>query len=285
MHPFGVATEKGVVWVTDYQAGSLVRIDPSANRITRIHVAQHASHLVIQGGFVWVIDDQASAVISVDTRSNNVINIPIRPRPQDRPVAIAAGEGSVWVVLANTYEYVPNVRNRLQSSLVRLDPATGEILDTISLPGTAAGVAVGGGAVWVASRVDPPVVYRIDPKTKQVAATIDSGHPASGAVTYQDPYLWAANADGYLTRIDSRTNRATAFDVGSPEWPVLVSDGQSIWISAPLDNLVARFNPATGAITRTVPTGGSRPQGFAFLGSDIWVANYLDGTVTKLPIN
>jgi streptogramin lyase len=285
-YPFGVATERGVAWVTEYEAGNLVRIDTSANRITtRIHAALHASHVVIQEGFAWIIDDQASALISVDTRSHQIRTIPLRPRPQDRPVAVAAGEGSVWVVLANTYEYALDRRNRLPSSLVRLDPASGEILDTISLAGTAAGVAVGGGAVWVASRVDPPVVYRIDPKTKQVAATIDSGHPTSGAVTYQDPYLWAANADGYLTRIDSRTNRATAFDVGSPEWPVLVSDGQSIWISAPLDNLVARFNPATGAITRTVPTGGSRPQGFAFLGSDIWVANYLDGTVTKLPIN
>jgi DNA-binding beta-propeller fold protein YncE len=134
------------------------------------------------------------------------------------------------------------------------------------------------------SRVDPAVVYRIDPKTNRIAATIDSGHPASGAVTYQEPYLWAANADGYLTRIDSRTNRVTSFAVGSPEWPVLVAEGQAIWISAPLDNIVARFDIATGAISKTMRTG-SRPQGFAFLGNDIWVANYGDGTVAKLPIN
>jgi streptogramin lyase len=285
-HPFGVATEKGVVWVTEYDAGNLVRIDASTNRITAsIRVAPHASNLVIQRGFAWVIDDQASALISVDTRSQVVRSIPIRPRPQDRPVAVAAGEGSVWVVVANTYEYVPDLRNRLPSSLVRLDPASGAILDLISLPGRAAGVAVGGGSVWVASRVDPPAIYRIDPKTKRVVATIDSGHPTSGAVTYQEPYLWAANQDGYLTRIDSRTNQTTVFEVGSPEWPALVSDGQSIWISAPLDNIVARFDPSTGAISRTVPTGGSRPQMFAFLGNDIWVTNYLDGTVARLPIN
>jgi streptogramin lyase len=284
--PLGVATEKGVVWVTEYEAGNLVRIDPGASRITAsIHVALHASHLVIHGGFAWVIDDQASALISVDTRSNQVRSFPLRPRPQDRPVAVAAGEGSVWVVLANTYEYALDRRNNLPTSLVRIDPASGEVLDTISLPGAAAGVAVGGGSVWVASRLDPPVVYRIDPKTKRVAATIDAGHPASGAIIYEEPYLWAASQDGYLTRIDSRTNRATAFEVGSPEWPALVSDGQSIWISAPLDNLVARFDPAAGAISRTVHTGGSHPQGFALLGNDIWVANYGDGTVTKLPIN
>jgi DNA-binding beta-propeller fold protein YncE len=167
---------------------------------------------------------------------------------------------------------------------VRVDPASGEVLATIPLPGNAAGVAVGGGAVWVISTLDPITIYRIDPNTKRVVATIDTGHTPTGALAYLDPYLWVANKDGDLTRIDSRTNRVTSFAVGSPEWPALVAEGQAIWISAPLDNMVARFDIATGAISKTMRTG-SRPQGFAVLGNDIWVANYGDGTVAKLHIN
>ena len=55
-------------------------------------------------------------------------------------------------------------------------------------------------------------------------------------------------------------------------------------MSAPLDNIVARFDPGTGTVTRTV-RAGTRPQEFAFLGNDLWVTNYMDGTVAKLPIN
>jgi len=48
---------------------------------------------------------------------------------------------------------------------------------------------------------------------------------------------------------------------------------------------MVRYSPASlGAVTSTI-RAGTRPQGFAFLGTDMWVANYVDGTVTKLPIN
>lgn len=283
--PFGVAIDKGAAWVTEYEAGNLVRIDTGANRIiARTHVGPHASHVVVLGGFAWVVDDLGGALISVDTRTNQLAkNIPMRPTAELRPFGVATGEGSLWVVLAESTEYYANPKNR-PSQLVRVDPASGEVLATIPLPGNAAGVTVGGGAVWVASTLEPITIYRIDPATERVAATISTGHTASGVLVYLEPYLWAANQDGYLTRIDSRTNRSTLFEVGSPEWPALVAEGNAIWISAPLDNIVARFDIATGAISKTMRTG-SRPQGFAFLGNDIWVANYGDGTVAKLPIN
>ncbi len=284
--PVGVATEKGAAWVTEYEAGNLVRIDTSSNRITaRIHIGPHASHVIIEGGFAWVVDDLGGALIAVDTRTNRVsMNVPMRPTGELRPFGVTGGDGSLWVVLAESTEYYANPKNR-PSQLVRVDPASGEVLATIPVPGNATGVAVGGGAVWVVSTLEPITIYRIDPTTKRVAARIDTGHTASGVLVYREPYLWAANKDGYLTRIDSRNNLARLFEVGSPEWPALVAEGNAIWISAPLDNIVARFDPATGTVSRTVGTGGSRPQGFAFVGNDIWVANYLDGTVAKLPVN
>ena len=284
--PFGVATERGATWVTEYEAGNLVRIDTSANRVAaRIHIGPHASHVVLKGGFAWVTDDLGGTLISVDTVTNRVgKQIPMRPRPELRPIAIVADAGSIWVPLATNNENISKPHDP-PSQLVRVDASTGEVLATISVPGIAAGVEVGGGAVWVVSTLNPIAVYRIDPTAKVITATIDTGHTPSGAMAYLDPYLWVANQDGDLTRIDSRTNRATSFTIGSPEWPALVAQGQAIWISAPLDNIVARFDPATGAISRTVPTGGSRPQIFAFLGNDMWVANYIDGTLVRLPIN
>jgi hypothetical protein len=279
-----MATEKGAAWVTEYQAGNLVRIDGSSNRITRVHVGPHASHVVIQRGVAWVVDDLGSAVIGVDTEAARVVKeIPLRANAALRPNAIAAGDGSIWVTLGLSTENPP-VASVPASQLVRLVPGGNDEVSTTNLTGVLAGVVVGGGAVWVASVLDPVTIYRVDPTVKGKVASIDTGHPVSGALAYLDPDLWVANKDGYLTRIDSRTNRVTSFAVGSPEWPALVAEGQAIWISAPLDNIVARFDIGMGAISKTVRTG-SRPQGFAFLGNDIWVANYVDGTVVKLPIN
>jgi len=281
--PFGMATEPGAAWVTEYEGGNLVRIDTSANRIAgRIHVGRHASHVAIQNGFAWVVDDLGGSLISVDTKVNRVSqSIPMRPTADLRPVGLATGQGSLWVILAPQYYSYAKLP---PSQLVRVDPASGGVLANIPVPGNGAGVAVGGGAVWVVSTLEPVTIYRIDPMTNRIAARIDTGHTASGALVFQEPYLWAANQDGYLTRIDSRSNAATPFEVGSPEWPALVAEGGAVWISAPLDNIVARFDPGTGTVTRTVHAG-SRPQGFAFLGNDMWVANYIDGTVARLPIN
>ena len=283
--PFGVATEKGDAWVTEYQAGNLVRIDASSNRIiARVHVGPHASHVVIQGGIAWVVDDLGGTVIGVDTETGRVVKkIPLRADAALRPNAIASDAGSVWVTMGLSTEY-PAYASAPPSELVGFVPRSNE-LSTTSLSGVLAGVVVGGGAVWVASVLDPATIYRIDPATKRLVASIETGHPVSGAIVYLNPDLWVANRDGYLTRIDSRTNQVVGnFEVGSPEWPALVAEGNAIWISAPLDNIVARFDPGTGTVTRTV-RAGTRPQEFAFLGNDLWVTNYMDGTVAKLPIN
>jgi sugar lactone lactonase YvrE len=282
--PFGVATDKGAAWVTEYQAGNLVRIDASSNRvIARVHVGPHASHVVIQGGVAWVVDDLGGAVIGVDTGAARVVKeIPLRVEAALRPNAIAAGDGSIWISVGQNTEN-PGTSVPV-SQLVRFVPGN-NVLSTTNVTGVLAGVVVGGGAVWVASILDPVRIYRIDPATKRIVASIDTGHPVSGALAFLDPDLWVANRDGYLTRIDARTNRVVGnFEVGSPEWPALVAEGSAIWISAPLDNIVARFDPATGAVSKTITTG-SRPQGFAVLGNDLWVANYVGETVAKLPIN
>jgi DNA-binding beta-propeller fold protein YncE len=284
--PFGIAAEPGSIWATEYDLGNLVRIDPVTSRIVgRSHVGVHAAHVVAHGGFIWVTDDQGGSVISVDEKTGAISrDIPLRQNFDLRPSAIAAGGDSVWVTLAPGFEHGASAQIP-PCQLVRIEISRKEVVATIPIRGVAAGVALGGGAVWVASLLEPASIYRIDPTTNRVVATIATGHPLSGALAFKAPDLWVANQDGYLTRIDSRTNQVIGnFEVGSPEWPALVADGQSIWISAPLDNVVARFDPGLGAVTSTT-RAGTRPQGFAFLGKDMWVANYVDGTVTKLPIN
>ena len=283
--PYGVAVGNGSVWVTEYEQGNLVRIDPATNRVVaRVRVGPHASHVLIQDGFAWVLDDLGNALIRVDVASNRVVNkISLQAGFDMRPSDLAGGAGSLWVTMgSNAY---PATAARQLGELLRIDTATSAVTAT-QIDGVAAGVALGGGAVWVSSIiVEPTTIFRIDPATNRVVANIETGHPVSGPLAFGDSALWVANNDGYLTRIDARSNKVIGnFELGSPEWAAMLAVGKDLWISAPLDNILARFDPTIGAVASTVRAGG-RPQVFALLGSDIWVANYVDGTVAKLPIN
>jgi streptogramin lyase len=282
--PFGVAVGEGSVWVTEYERGYLVRIDAATYRVVaRMRVGVHASHVLVQDGSAWVLDDLGGALIRVDTLSNRIVKeIPMRPTLNLRPTALAGDAGSVWVTLGSTTEIVG--KTGPVGQVVRVDTATNG-LSTIPIDGEAAGVTVGGGAVWVTTILrEPSNIYRIDLATGRVVASLQTGHPVSGPVVYSDSGVWVANTDGFLTDIDSRTNVVVGnFDVGSPEWPAIVATGKHLWLSAPVDNLVAKFDPQAGGITATVHSG-RRPQGFAVGGNDMWVANYGDGTVVRLPI-
>jgi len=254
--PFGIAVEDGSVWTTEYERGNLVRIDPGTSRVVaRRHIGVHAAHIVADGGFIWVSDDLLGSVISVDEKSGTISrDIPLRQNFDLRPSAIAAGGDSVWVTMAPGFEH-PAAPQIPPGQLVRIDMMSKSVVATIPIRGVATGVAVGGGGVWVASVLEPAAIYRIDPATNRVVATIATGHSPTGALAFEALDLWVANQDGYLTRIDSRTNQVVGnFEVGSPEWPALVR-------------------------------AGTRPQEFALLGNNLWVANYLDGTAAKLPIN
>src|ERR1700682_576464 len=293
--PFGVAAGGGYVWVTEYQRGNLVRIDPATSRIVdRVHFDGRAAQLLVQDGFVWVIDDQRRFIIQVDATSNRVINqIPMQPAfdPAFDLSGLAGSAGSVWVTLGSRTVYRGRgvlgelVRVEHLGELVRIDTAT-SATSTILIDGVATGVPVGGDAVWVTTVLpEPTSIFRIDPATNRVVARVETGQPVSGPLAYADSGLWVANNNGYLTRIDSRTNKVVGnFEVGSPKWAAMLSVGKNLWISAPLDNILARFDPATGAVASTV-RAGSRPQMFALLGTDMWVASYGDGTLVKLPIN
>jgi DNA-binding beta-propeller fold protein YncE len=272
--PYGVAVGAGSVWVTEYEQGYLVRIDPATGRVlARVRVGPHASHVLIQDGFAWALDDLGGAIVKVDLVSNRkVLEIALQPAFSLR---VALG--------SNSYSFRPGQQ---LGQLQRIDTATSALTATIPIDGFAAGVAVGGGAVWVSTILLEPIsIFRVDPATNRIVARVDTGHPVSGPLAFGDSVLWVANNDGYLTRIDARSNKVTGnFELGSPEWAAMLAVGKDLWISAPLDNLLAKFDPATGAVASTI-RAGARPQEFAFLGTNVWVANYNEGTVAKLPIN
>ncbi len=200
--PHGVAVGDGSVWVTTGAIGgrlSLLRIDPASGVVdSSIDVAHlpfsppAASDVVARAGAVWI--SAPSLLARVDERTRRVVS---RPTHLDGPLAF--GEAALWV----TPEYASAL-----DAVGRFDPRLSAPPVRVPLPFHPAGIAVGGGAVWV-TRTDGDTVWRIDPRTSTVSRTITVGNLASG-VAFGDGAVWVASGDGTVSRIDPSSNRVVA---------------------------------------------------------------------------
>jgi ABC-type transport system substrate-binding protein len=184
-----------------------------------------------------------------------------------RPGAVATGEGNVWVTLPD------------RGAVIQIDPATMSIVDTVSVGSNPVDIAVGADSVWVANGGDS-TVSRISPaRNNEVVDTIPMpGAPA--AIAVNDQGVWVADSFGdAITQIDPETDEPQA-SVPVGDQPVdLVNDGEELWVA----------NAASGSVSQVVGGEevqsvdvGEGPQAVAMGADGILVANFLDGTVSRI---
>ena len=146
------------------------------------------------------------------------------------PRAIAVGEGAVWATVDNA------TGGSDDWLVVKIDPGTNEILDTI--PTRDAGdIAVGAGAVWVtSSQGGDGVVVRVDPGTGEVVTTIPVG-PGLSNVEFGFGAVWVTlnfGGDppaGEVVRIDPDANEIVARAPVNGGWPRDIAIGEgSVWV-------------------------------------------------------
>jgi dipeptidyl aminopeptidase/acylaminoacyl peptidase len=153
--------------------------------------------------------------------------IPVGSFPRD----VAVGGGAVWVTV-NDF----NVGEPESHSLLRIDPATNEIVATIPV-NSSGNVAVGYDSVWTIDDVEgsPDAVRRIDPATNEVTATIPVGSYAFD-VAVDAVGVWVtrdidgAGESGEVIRVDPSTNEVVArIPVEGRIRDVVVGDG-GVWV-------------------------------------------------------
>jgi streptogramin lyase len=205
-----VTTNDGAVWVASVLDGAVVRFDPVSQQVlARINIPR-PSRLAAGDGVVWVIslpDDAPDGhAVAIDTRTDRIVaDVEVGLQP----IAIAFGEGSVWVI--------DQGRQRLQ----RIDPRANAIVASIPVGFLPTGVAVSEGSIWVvslsASGVDGPALSRIDPTTNTNLGSISVGHGAPVAVAVGAGSLWVAtrNPDA-IVRVDPPTAPVAAGNQLSP---------------------------------------------------------------------
>jgi hypothetical protein len=134
------------------------------------------------------------------------------------------GFGSLWVSL---------ITNEGKEELLRVDPASGDVLHTFPLtnfPGHewgGGGLAIGGGSVWVAGAdagIEQAVLSRIDPATNAVAEIPLEGRAVSDvAFDVQSGGLWAlvaglAEGAAQVVEIDADTGEVVSATPFEAEW-------------------------------------------------------------------
>lgn len=164
-------------------------------------------------------------------------------------------------------------------SLQRIDPKTNKLVATIAAGAGADSIAIGDGAVFVAS-TDARTVSRIDPRSNAIVKQVSTGVPKSLAVGRpQEPALWVVinkSAESCtLSQLDPKTlstNYATSF--GEACGPVVTRGGQT-WFGGSGGALVL-VDWGSGNAMLTVRTGyisGAEGQGLAVGAGAVWLAS------------
>ena len=189
----------------------------------------------------------------------------------DRPGAMAIAFGSVWVIQPD--------RDRV----VRLDGEDGSVRDTIRVGSSPAAIAAGDDEMWVTNSTDG-TISRIDVDTNEASATVLAGSRPTG-IAVGGGALWVADSSGAaLLRIDpSGAGEPSSVDLpGEPAGVAWTADG--VWVSYSPDKIARVDAPANGststiALTQTV---GTEPTAVLAAHGSLWVANHLDGTVSRI---
>ncbi|UOE43264.1 Vgb family protein [Agromyces larvae] len=222
-------------------------------------------------GLIDVIDLESLTTVATWTVP------PVAPGDNGRAQFLAVGpDGALYA----------SVRN--QARVVRLDPVSGEVevsFNTGSLP---AGIAVGGGYLYVAVSVGQ-TVSRFDLAAPTTVSTIDV--PTAPATYYlalspDGSQLWVS---GYTSTIVARVDTAdftTRFTVNlgaRVAGGVVAADGARIYVPLENANAVAVLDTADGSELGRVAVGAD-PRFIAFVPGTqwAWVSNVLGASLSLI---
>jgi YVTN family beta-propeller protein len=276
-HPTGVAVGAAHVWVTTAGDESLRRIDPKTLGVLRIPANGSPVGLAVKGGVVYVDNGFPSPnVTRIDAQSGQRDDV-ILPRCLSAGACptIASGSGGVWLAGVSPPGDATEV--------VRLStgPAPGGIVNKVAIPAPApldaaharfdlTAVAVSAGAVWVLGDALDRRLWRVDPRTGRIVATIKLPFAPFGIAAGPGGVWVTAQLGDTVSRVDPATDRITrTIQVGRGASSVALGAG-AVWVANAIDGTVSRIDPATERVVATIAVGSS-PSGIAVDGGSVWV--------------
>ena len=236
-----------------------------------IAVGRGAGAPAVGAGAVWVPNTGDGTLSRVDPAANAAVATiryaPARPAGETGEFydSAAFGHGSVWVA------------SDQRGLVARIDPSTNQVLATIPVAARPAEITVTSDAVWVAHFLQP-VATRIDPATNAKTERQVPGAPLTGAAGDGSTIWLLANEPQTLIHLDSGGHEIAHADAtpSAPvkrsflqAWWLTVGEG-AVWATHPNQDVVTRTDPASAAVTATVPVPVGRLFGVAAGGGSVW---------------
>ena len=254
--PCAAAAGGGFVWVSEFAAPYLVKINPRTNKVVaRIGIGSGSCGLAYGAGSLWIEDTNSSTVSRVSASTGTRTRaIPVGIIPYDATFA----SGAAWVTSHGA------------NDLERIDPTRNRVVKRWKLT-QANGVVGAFGAIW-ATGTDG--VIRVDPATSSLVATIPVAGGGAVWTAASDDAVWVTTATG-LARIDPQSNSisATIAIPGAPALgdPALVAG--KVWVPQIRRNSIAVVDPATNTVVRTVKAGAG-PFVVTEINGEAWVPSW-----------
>jgi streptogramin lyase len=194
--PYNVWIGADSVWVADDGGGEMIRVDPVANEVVaRIPVGDGPADIAFSGTSAWVINHRDRRLVRIDTERNRATVL--RKIPGGAPERLELVDGTLWVTGRGT-------------DLLRVDPETGRVEQTVDVGASGIDLVVADGAVWVPSRsdaVDPSgfptmeALRRVAPNGRAATAAQPTAPVDVHGLAATDGYVWLADTtNGVLYR-------------------------------------------------------------------------------------
>jgi hypothetical protein len=225
------------IWVSEYGAPYLLKIDPATNKVvSKAGIGTGSCGLGYGAGSMWIEDTNTSTVSRVSVATGKRTKaIKVGFTPYDTTFAY----GSAWTTAFT------------QGELERIDPAKNAVVNRWKLA-KATGAVGAFGSVWATGSDG---VIRVDPATHKIIARIAIDNGAGWTAASADA-VWVTTLTG-IARIDPQTNTvvanvplAGAPAVGDPD----VVDGQ-VWVPQIRKNSIAIVDPSSNTVARTIKAG------------------------------
>lgn len=267
--PSGLAFGNGQLWVANTGDGTTSVIDPvTSSVIDTIDVGGHPDDVAVGYGAAWVSDSGGGTVTKI-AYDGVAEPVSIQVGEPGNHLDIAAGTGAIWVVSDG-------------DSLYRIDPESDAVqaMDSVEAP---ADVSAGQDRVLV---LGGSTLVSVDPLSGAVTPVAEVAESRNQDLQMSEGAVWVANGDtGDVTRYDLASGVASEPIYVGGNFTAIASGEGSMWMVSGDegdDGVLTRIDPATGAIVGERTRLGGRPYDVTTGAGSVWVANYGNGSVTRL---
>ncbi len=243
----GAAFYQGTRGGETIEASGALALDPSSGElVASVPLGTAPSAVAVGDGSVWVVDADDRTISEIDPETRSLKQ---SFGTSSIPTDIAVGDGAVWITNASIDAQSNDADDLLPASVSRLDPESGDVVETIDLR-----PAPGGHVFSVLPGLS----------VQHLAVSPDA--------------VWAINRDLSVSRIDPRTNRIVAQVEGVKANNIAVGDGD-VWVAE--GDSLAEIDPSTNEVARRVPLDADLST-LAVGGGAVWVADPEGGNVWRV---